>query len=214
MQQQETASQGGGIRVISKGMNPLAKGADHPLSNQSNSTWKQYYDDKALWEEIEKDVKRTRIELAFFMQAVDPNRNSEEEMQRLETQQKNKKADLNTEQIQNYIEAHADALHRILFIYAKLNAGIRYVQGMNEILAVIYYCFWKFGDEAIISTEYLESDVFFCFSNLMQELKDGFLRDLDKEENGIDGKCQAMIQVLSFVDPDVHQMLDAMKVNP
>ena len=60
---------------------------------------------------------------------------------------------------------------------------------MNEILAVIYYCFWKFGNEAIISTEYLESDVFFCFSNLMSEIKDGFLRDLDREENGIDGKC-------------------------
>ena len=49
---------------------------DHPLSKQVNSDWKRYYDDKALWEEIEKDVKRTRVELAFFMRAVDPNRNS------------------------------------------------------------------------------------------------------------------------------------------
>ena len=49
---------------------------DHPLSKQNNSAWKQYYDDKQQWEEIEKDVKRTRVELAFFMQAVDPSRNS------------------------------------------------------------------------------------------------------------------------------------------
>jgi len=49
-----------------------------------NSTWKQYYDDKLLWEEIEKDVKRTRVELAFFMQAVDPGRNSSSDINRLE----------------------------------------------------------------------------------------------------------------------------------
>lgn len=154
---------------------------DHPLSKQTNSAWKQYYDDKLLWEEIEKDVKRTRVELAFFMQAVDPGRCSKEDLDRLEYQQHSKKADLTTDDVNNFIEAHADALARILFIYARLNAGVRYVQGMNEILAVIYHCFWKFGNEAIISTEYLESDVFFCFSNLMSELKDGFLRDLDRE---------------------------------
>jgi len=57
---------------------------DHPLSKQTNSTWKQYYDDKLLWEEIEKDVKRTRVELAFFMQAVDPGRCSKEDLDRLE----------------------------------------------------------------------------------------------------------------------------------
>jgi hypothetical protein len=36
---------------------------------------------------------------------------------------------------------HYEALRRILFIYAKLNRGICYVQGMNEILAPIYYIF-------------------------------------------------------------------------
>jgi multisubunit Na+/H+ antiporter MnhB subunit len=42
--------------------------------------------------------------------------------------------------IQNdQIEKHFDVLARILFIYAKLNPGIGYVQGMNEVLAPIYY---------------------------------------------------------------------------
>ena len=100
-----------------------------------------------------------------------------------------------------------------MFIYARLNAGIKYVQGMNEILAVLYYCFWKFGNEAIISTEYLESDVFFCFSNLMSELKDGFLRDLDKEDNGIDGKCRAIIDILKVVDYPCYEKLEEENVN-
>lgn len=34
-----------------------------------------------------------------------------------------------------------DALKNVLTIFAKLNPGIRYVQGMNEILAPIFYIF-------------------------------------------------------------------------
>jgi hypothetical protein len=49
-------------------------------------------------------------------------------------------------------EAHWEVVERILFIYAKLNPGIAYVQGMNEVVGPIYYTFatdpnneWKGG---------------------------------------------------------------------
>ena len=164
---------------------PKAKIIDHPLSRATDSSWKQFYDDKLQWEEIEKDVKRTRVELMFFQMAVDPSKNSQEEVKRLEMQAATKKSDLSPDDIANYIESHADCMARILFVYAKLNKGIRYVQGMNEVLAILYYCFWKFGSDSVISTQYMESDLFFSFSNLMSEIKDGFLRDLDKEDSGI-----------------------------
>jgi len=35
-------------------------------------------------------------------------------------------------------EAHWEVVERILFIYAKLNPGQGYVQGMNEIVGPIY----------------------------------------------------------------------------
>lgn len=38
-------------------------------------------------------------------------------------------------------EAHWEVVERILFIYAKLNPGQSYVQGMNEIIGPIYYVF-------------------------------------------------------------------------
>lgn len=38
-------------------------------------------------------------------------------------------------------EAHWEVVERILFLYAKLNPGQSYVQGMNEILGPIYYAF-------------------------------------------------------------------------
>lgn len=36
-------------------------------------------------------------------------------------------------------EAHWEVVQRILFLYAKLNPGLGYVQGMNEIIGPIYY---------------------------------------------------------------------------
>jgi hypothetical protein len=36
-------------------------------------------------------------------------------------------------------ESHWEVVERILFIYAKLNPGQGYVQGMNEIIGPIYY---------------------------------------------------------------------------
>jgi hypothetical protein len=54
---------------------------------------------------------------------------------------------------------------------------------MNEVLAVIYYCYYE--QNSVISTKYHESDLFFSFSNIMIEMRDGFLRELDKEKNGI-----------------------------
>lgn len=38
-------------------------------------------------------------------------------------------------------EAHWEVVQRILFLYAKLNPGQSYVQGMNEIIGPIYYIF-------------------------------------------------------------------------
>lgn len=45
------------------------------------------------------------------------------------------------EVLPNGCEAHWEVVERILFIYAKLNPGIAYVQGMNEIVGPIYYTF-------------------------------------------------------------------------
>ena len=124
--------------------------------------------------------------MSFFYKAVDSTLNYD--LERLLRQAEQKKAELSVEDKANYIETHADVLARILFVYAKLNPGIRYVQGMNEILAVLYYCFLSFGDDNVIAHEYLESDLFFCFNNLMIEIRDGFLRELDHESSGITGK--------------------------
>jgi len=73
---------------------------DHPLNQSTDSAWNTFFKNNETLAEIEKDVKRTFPHLHFF--------NSESE--KGETR-------------------HYEALRRILFIYAKLNPGIHYVQG-------------------------------------------------------------------------------------
>ena len=95
-------------------------------------------------------------------------------------------------------------LHRILFIYAKLNPGIKYIQGMNEVLGILYYCFLMNEQPEgfeILPNKYLESDLFFAFQNIMVELRDGFLRELDKESNGIQGRIKHYEEILQIVEP-------------
>lgn len=76
----------------------------------------------------------------FFLMAKDPKFNVNRDQ--LRKQARTKKADLSGADRLNYIETHADIISKILFIYAKLNRGVKYVQGMNEILATLYFCFY------------------------------------------------------------------------
>ena len=43
---------------------------DHPLSINKDSKWSKFFADQELWEEIEKDVRRTRSDMTFFIEAV------------------------------------------------------------------------------------------------------------------------------------------------
>ena len=94
---------------------------------------------------------------------------------------------MNQDDIAGYITTHSDVLSRILFIYAKLNPGIKYTQGMNEVLAILYFCFQGIEDPEYIVKDHIESDLFVAFSNLMTDIRDCFLRELDAEPTGIQG---------------------------
>ena len=66
-----------------------------------------------------------------------------------------------------------DTLRRILFFYAKEHQDINYVQGMNEIIAIIFYMFSK-DDNPFYTKNYMESDSYYAFGKLMDEIKDIF----------------------------------------
>lgn len=95
-----------------------------PLPKKHDPDYKKKATDKQIWEEIEKDVKRTRQDVAFFHMAINSDCKDSE---RLLRQAQTKKGELSKDDIENYVESHSDAIARILFMYAKLNPGIRYV---------------------------------------------------------------------------------------
>jgi len=77
---------------------------------------------------------------------------------------------------------------------------------MNEILATLYICFF----DASLPTEinqYFESDLFFCFTKLMTDLRDSFLRTMDHETSGINGKVAEFDFLMMKIDPELHTHL-------
>ncbi|KAI8142437.1 rab-GTPase-TBC domain-containing protein, partial [Fennellomyces sp. T-0311] len=99
----------------------------------------------------------------------------------------------------NAQDYHWEVIERILFIYAKLNPGVGYVQGMNELLAPIYYVFAK--DEHPEAQAYAEADAFFVFTILMSDVRDHFVRSLDQDAStGINATMQRMSMRLAWVD--------------
>ena len=58
-------------------------------------------------------------------------------------------------------------MRNILIVFAKLNPGIRYVQGMNEILAQLFYVFRNDPDEEMaVRSHYLPYPVFIIGINV------------------------------------------------
>ena len=67
-------------------------------------------------------------------------------------------------------------MKRVLFIFAKLNPGLRYVQGMNELLAPLYFHFRCDCDRD--AALHAEADAFFCFMDIISEFRDNFCQQL------------------------------------
>jgi hypothetical protein len=65
---------------------------------------------------------------------------------------------------------------RALFIFAKLNPGLTYIQGMNELLAPLYYTFRT--DIDADAAQHAEADAFYCFIDLISEFRDNFCQSL------------------------------------
>ena len=178
---------------------------DHPLSVNKDSSWFKYFKDNVLRDEIDKDVRRTRSDIGFFFQAVDKQLYKQKNTPNiLAKQMEVRKSDLTMKDRINYIQTHGDVIAQILFIYGKLNPGLSYVQGMNELVGVIYYCFYTDCQKGL--EKYIESDAFFCFCNLMSEIRDSFVRTLDVYDSGIKGKMNILEEVIHKCDPEIYNI--------
>eukprot|EP00878_Enallax_costatus_P018401 GHUV01019370.1.p1 GENE.GHUV01019370.1~~GHUV01019370.1.p1 ORF type:complete len:374 (+),score=126.28 GHUV01019370.1:171-1292(+) len=153
---------------------------DHPLSLQSTSTWHTYFKDNEIMEQIDRDVMRTHPDMHFF------SGDTEE------------------------AEQHRREMKRCLFMFAKLNPGLRYIQGMNELLAPVYYMFKT--DPDTTSARYAEADSFYCFVDLISEFRDHFCQQLDNSSSGIKATISKLVELLHVHDPQLAEHIEKNKV--
>ena len=165
------------------------------------------YKSKEVLIQIIKDVYRTNSEIPFFYELVDKNnKKSEEEL--LKIYQKRKSCTLKEIDEIYYEdkinENHFEVMKRILFIYTYLRPDISYHQGMNELLAPLYYCLTydkTYQDE---TEENIEADSFWCFYNLMNKVSLSFVAG---KNQGLDAKSHIFENCLIKVDKEIYDKL-------
>ena len=170
---------------------------------------------KLLLEQICKDVNRTHNQLDFFFKPTDEtNILSQKELIEIMDKRRNcSMKDIKEIYKINIKETHADVIVRILFIYSNFFPDLSYVQGMNEIIAPIYYIFSfdkTYGVES--SIENIEADTFWTFNSLMNHIKDNF-----KHENAIENICsenkiKKLKKMLAIIDFQLYNHFDVFKV--
>lgn len=96
-------------------------------------------------------------------------------------------------------------------LHCRLYFSSRYVQGMNELVAVIYFLFCK---DSLVSSTATEADTFYCFSILMAEQRDCFLKSLDHSESGMHGRISQLNQLLKALDFQIWRKLEQNGVDP
>ncbi|KAK8571673.1 hypothetical protein V6N13_047332 [Hibiscus sabdariffa] len=156
---------------------------EHPLSLGKSSVWNQFFQDSEIIEQIDRDVMRTHPDMHFF--------SGDSQL----------------------AKSNQDAMRNILIVFAKLNPGIRYVQGMNEILAPLFYVFKNDPDAEMAAAA--EADTFFCFVELLSGFRDHFCQQLDNSNVGIRSTISRLSQLLKEHDEELWRHLEVTtKVNP
>ncbi|XP_019106964.2 TBC domain-containing protein C1952.17c isoform X3 [Beta vulgaris subsp. vulgaris] len=150
---------------------------DHPLSLGEASVWHKYFEYTEIAEQIDRDLQRTHPELMFFSSDSSSSKKNKESMR------------------------------NILLLFAKLNPTTHYVQGMNEVLAPMYYVFSTDPDAE--NAENAEADSFACFVRLLSDSVDHFCQQLDNNSSvGIHSTLSRFKEMLKANDEELWQHLE------
>ena len=63
-------------------------------------------------------------------------------------------------------------------------------------------------------SEHAEADCFFCFTNLMSDIRDFFIKTLDEAESGINGMMIRFMNKIKSVDSKIHSRLVEQDIKP
>ena len=170
------------------------------------------YKSKEILEQIIKDVYRTNTDNPFFYELVDKN-NSIKKEELIKLYEKRKNCIFNNIDEIYYTEKkneiHADVLKRILFVYTYFCPDVSYHQGMNELLAPIFYCYSYDKTYEEESEENIEADSFWSFHYLMSKVSLSFV---SARKKGLDAKSYIFETCLNFVDEEIYNKLNELNI--
>ena len=178
----------------------------------TNELDKKEYTSKDILEQIIKDVYRTNTQFSFFFQPTDKNKNfNKEEILNIYNKRKNWDFS-NIEEVYKYDnfenETHTDVLKRILFTYSCIIQDVSYHQGMNEILAPIYYSFSYDKLYLEENEEDIEADSFWSFYLLLHGIKNNF----EEDQEGLLYKSDVLTECLKIIDEEIYNKLSEKNV--
>ena len=170
------------------------------------------YKSRDTLEQIIKDVYRTNTQIAFFYEPTKiKNVGNKDEFIKMFERRKNCTFN-NIEEIyydEKENEIHVDVLKRILFIYTVFCPDISYHQGMNELLAPIYYCYSYDKTYTEETEENIEADSFWSFHYLMSKVSQSFVSANDK---GLEIKSFIFQKCLEFIDDEIFKSLQRVNI--
>ena len=187
---------------------------DHPLAlSDSPSRWRRYWLDSEIFDQVNKDVFRTRVDADFFLEPVPVAMEKVTvRLVRGNLGQTPLSPKCHAFAVADVIDpkSHHDRICRLLFLFAKLNFG--YIQGMNELIAPLYFTFCA---DSSLDARFAEADTFFAFTSLMTMQRDVFCKNMDECNGGILGRLSVVGQLLEKTDPPLfaHLGLHGVKVN-
>ncbi|KDE06263.1 hypothetical protein MVLG_03422 [Microbotryum lychnidis-dioicae p1A1 Lamole] len=202
-----------------------------------------------LLREIQRDVERTLTPLAWFGAPLSTGDEDQDEdslwkrialLDAVDTEKsKNLSATTRSTEVvaadsktksdqasSTRLKTRRAALLRPLFIYATLNPGLSYVQGMNSLLAVFY---WIFSSDPETTPIEAEAAAFFALGAIFSQLRDLYVPSLDgtpvtsssssislrgSAPTGLGATLARFTSLLTWLDPTVAMALEHKNVDP
>jgi len=153
-------------------------------STSADSKWIESYEDDELAEQIDRDIARVHPDMHFF----------------------------NDEGEDGEARRRKDHMRDALYVFAKLNPGVGYVQGMHEMFGCMYYVFATSAEEES-ATEDAAADAFYCFTEVFSEFRDVFVMALDATDQGVRAMLDTLSDMLAEHGPEVHAHLQSMNLS-
>ena len=180
------------------------------ISVNSKKAIQSYLQDCEILNQINKDIRRTKINMHFlFTPSIGNNSLNNDNISKIAANIRSNSLIKDENNSNIFYETHIDVLERILFVFVK-TTKYPYSQGMNDLIIALYYCF--FNDNSVNFKGFRENDTYFCFLSLMSKIGEIYELKETRDDNMINIQLKKLNQYLKHLDQDIFNHFQREKV--